>query len=64
MTIRTTPMSMKKKRRKTEEEKKQTVMKIKNMQIMALMAVMEVRTMIINAKAVGNIKRKFIQRCR
>ena len=31
MTIRKTPMSMKKRRRKTEEEKKETVMKMKNM---------------------------------
>ena len=31
---------------------------------MALMAVMEVRTMIMNAKTVGKIKRKIIQRCR
>ena len=29
---------------------------------MALMAVMEVRTMIMNAKTVGKIKRKSIQR--
>ena len=68
MTIRTTPMSMKKRRRKTEEEKKETVMKMKNILentlAMALMAVMEVRTMIMNAKTVGKIKRKSIQRCR
>ena len=31
---------------------------------MALMAVMEVRTMIMNAKTVGKTKRKFMQRCR
>ena len=68
MTIRTTPMSMKKRRRKTEQEKKETVMKMKNILektlAMALMAVMEVRTMIMNAKTVGKIKRKSIQRCR
>ena len=66
MTIRTTPMSMKKRRRKTEEEKKETVMKIilEKTLAMALMAVMEVRTMIMNAKTVGKIKRKIIQRCR
>ena len=62
MTIRTTPMSMKKRRRKTEEEKKETVMKMKNILektlAMALMAVVEVRTMIMNAKTVGKIKRK------
>ena len=67
MTIRTTPMSMKKRRRKTEEEKKETVMKMKNILektlAMALMAVMEIRTMIMNAKTVGKIKRKIIQRC-
>ena len=67
MTIRTTPMSMKKRRSKTEEEKKETVMKMKNILektlAMALMAVMEVRTMIMNAKTVGKIKRKIIQRC-
>ena len=68
MTMRTTPMSMKKRRRKTEEEKKETVMKMKNILektlAMALMAVMEVRTMIMNARTVGKIKRKIIQRCR
>ena len=68
MTIRTTPMSMKKRRRKTEEEKKETVMKMKNILektlAMALIAVMVVRTMIMNAKTVGKIKRKSIQRCR
>ena len=68
MTIRTTPMSMKKRRRNTEEDKKETVMKMKNILektlAMALMAVMEVRTMIMNAKTVGKIKRKSIQRCR
>ena len=68
MTIRTTPMSMKKRRGKTEEEKKETVMKMKNILektlAMALMAVMEVRTMIMNAKTVGKINRKIIQRCR
>ena len=59
-------MSMKKRRRKTEEEKKETVMKIilENTLAMALMAVMEVRTMIMNAKTVGKIKRKIIQRCK
>ena len=66
ITIRTTPMSMKKRRRK-REEKKETVMKMKNILektlAMALMAVMEVRTMIMNAKTVGKIKRKIIQRC-
>ncbi len=59
-------MSMKKRRRKTEEEKKETVMKIilENTLAMALMAVMEVRTMIMNAKTVRKIKREIIQRCR
>ena len=67
ITIRTTPMSMKKRRRKREEEKKETVMKMKNILektlAMALIAVMEVRIMIMNAKTVGKIKRKIIQRC-
>ena len=72
MNIRATPMSMKtvmkKRRRKTEEEKKETVMKMKNILektlAMVLMAVMEVRTMIMNAKTVRKIKRKIIQWCR
>ena len=67
ITIRTTPMSMKKRRRKREEEKKETVMKMKNILektlAMAVMAVMEVRTMKMNAKTVGKIKRTIIQRC-
>ena len=61
-------MRMKKRRRKTEEEKNETVMRMKNILektlAMALMAVMEVRTMIMNAKTVGKIKRKIIQQCR
>ena len=58
---------MKKRRRKREEDKKETVLQMKNILektlAMALMAVMEVRTMIMNAKTVGKIKRKIIQRC-
>ena len=66
MNIRTTPIGMKNEKgdRRREKGDSDEDEELAKPLAMALMAMMEVRTMIMNAKTVRKIKRKIIQRCR